>query len=148
MARLDTIIRLRKWELDEARRVLADLLGEREVMVRQLVMMDDEIAEQSRSTSIEVFSTTVGAYMDGVKKRGDAIHNMLAEKEKEIEQQQDKVAEGFRELKTFQIAHDRDVKRAKWEEDKAEQVMFDELGTQDHARRDAVTESEYLNMRD
>lgn len=147
MSRLDNIIRLRKWELDEVRRVLADLLGERDAMVHQLDMMDEEIAEQSRSTSIEVFSTTVGAYMAGVKKRRDEIGAMIAAKDEEIAEQQEKVAEGFRELKTFEIAHDQEMLRLKKAEDKAEQAMFDELGTQDHARREAVTESHYLNMR-
>jgi len=147
MSRLDTIIRLRKWELDEVRRVLADLLGERGAMVRQLELIDEEIAEQKRSGSIEVFSTTVGAYMTGVKKRCDEIAIQITAKEEEISEQQDKVAEGFRELKTFEIAHDQEMKRIKNAEDKEEQIMFDELGTQDHARRDAVTESEYLNLR-
>lgn len=147
MSRLDTIIRLRKWELDEVRRVLADLLGERGAMVRQLELIDEEIAEQKRSGSIEVFSTTVGAYMAGVKKRCDEIAIQITAKEEEISEQQDKVAEGFRELKTFEIAHDQEMKRIKNAEDKEEQIMFDELGTQDHARRDAVTESEYLNLR-
>ncbi len=147
MSRLDTIIRLRKWELDETRRTLADLLGQYNAMVHQLELMEAEVAEQARSSSLEVFSTTVGAYMDGVKRRGDELKKLLAEKNKEIEAQQDKVAEGFRELKTFEIAHDQEMKRVKLAEDKEEQQMFDELGTQDHARRDAVTASEYINMR-
>lgn len=147
MSRLDNIIRLRKWELDEVRRELAVLLGEREEMVHHLDMITEEIDEQNRSTAIEVFSTTVGAYMDGVKKRRDQIGSMLEAKELEINEQQDKVAEGYRELKTFEIAHDQEMLRLKKAEDKEEQAMFDELGTQDHARQDAVTDSEYLNMR-
>jgi len=147
MSRLDNIIRLRKWELDEQRRILANLLGEREAMERQLDSIDEELNLQKRSASLEVFSTTVGAYMDGVKKRCDEIAIQLQAKDEEIAKQQDKVAEGFRELKTFEIAHDQEMKRVKAAADKEEQIMFDELGTQDHARRDAVTESEYLNMR-
>jgi len=147
MSRLDNIIRLRKWELDEVRRELAQLLGERDAMVHQIDMIEEEIAEQGRSASIEVFSTTVGAYMAGVKKKRDQIEAMLVAKDEEIAEQQEKVSEGFRELKTFEIAHDQEMARLKKAEDKIEQEVFDELGTQDHARRDAVTESEYLNMR-
>ena len=147
MARLDNIIRLRKWELDEERRILADLLGERAALIHQLEVMEAEITEQARSKSLEVFSTTVGAYMEGVKRRRDDIGVAVAAKDIEIGEQQDKVAENFRELKTFEIAHDREMLRLKQAENKAEQAMFDELGTQDHARRDAVAESELLNMR-
>jgi len=147
MSRLDNIIRLRKWELDELRRVFANLLGERQQMVAMLERMEEELAEQSRSSSLEVFSTTVGAYMDGVKKRGDMIHAAISAKDEEIAVQQDKVADGFRELKTFEIARDREIQRVKQAEEKAEQAMFDDLGTQDHARREAVTDSRHLNMR-
>jgi len=147
MSRLDNIIRLRKWELDEQRRILSGLLSERAAMERQLEIIAEEIALQKRSASLEVFSTTVGAYMDGIKKRCDEIGALMLAKDEEIAEQQDKVAEGFRELKTFEIAHDQEMVRVKKAADKEEQIMFDELGTQDHARRDAVTESEYLNMR-
>jgi len=147
MSRLDNIIRLRKWELDEVRRVLADLLGERQEMVAVLERMEEELAEQIRSGSLEVFSTTVGAYMQGVKKRGDIITAAIAAKDEEIGLQQDKVSEGFRELKTFEIARDRETQRIKKAEDKTEQAMFDDLATQDHARRDAVEDTNVLNMR-
>lgn len=147
MSRLDNIIRLRKWELDEVRRILADLLGERDAMMHQLDMMEQEIADQSQNASIEVFATTVGAYMGGIKRRKDEIIAAVIKKEKEIEEQQDKVAEGFQELKTFEIARDQEMLRIRQAEAKEEQEMFDELGIQEHARKDAVTESEYLNMR-
>jgi len=147
LSRLDNIIRLRKWELDEQRRVLADMLGEREALVHQYELIEQEISEQGRNSSLEVFATTVGAYMDGIKRKQDHILSVVAKKDKIIAEQQDKVAEGFRELKTFEIARDQEMLRLKQAEDKAEQDMFDELGIQEHARKDAVTESEYLNMR-
>lgn len=147
MSRLDNIIRLRQWELDEVRRELATLLGEREDMVQQLQMMEEEIAEQSRATSMEVFSVTVGAYMHGVRVKQEMITAAIVAKDEEISEQQDKVAEGFRELKTFEIARDQEMKRLVAQEAKEEQQAFDELGIQNHARQDAVVESELLNLR-
>ena len=147
MSRLDNIIRLRKWEMDELRRILADLIGEHDALMHQLEMIEQEIADQARNAALEVFATTVGAYMDGIKRKKDELIAKLVEKEKEIGEQQDKVAEGFQELKTFEIARDQELLRIKQAEAKEEQEMFDELGIQEHARRDAVTESEYLNMR-
>ncbi len=148
MARLDNIIRLRQWELDEVRRELAMLLGEREDMVHQLEVMEAEVADQSRAQSLEVFSVTVGAYMHGVKVKQEQIMAAIMAKENEISEQQDKVAEGFRELKTFEIARDQELKRVALEENREEQQAFDELGIQNHARQDAVVDSELLNMRE
>ena len=147
MSRLDNIIRLRQWELDEVRRELADLLGEREHMVQQLQSMEQEIADQSRAQNLEVFSVTVGAYMHGVRKKQEMIAEAIAEKETEIEGVQEKVSEGFRELKTFEIARGKELKRIALQEAKEEQDAFDELGIQNHARQDAVVESELLNLR-
>ncbi|PCI59245.1 MAG: hypothetical protein COB37_11925 [Kordiimonadales bacterium] len=147
MSRLDSIIRLKKWELDEVRRVLSELFAERDAMTAELDRMTEEVAEQSRSRSIEVFSVSVGAYMGGVRKRRLEIAATIEAKDVELEAQQDKVAEGFRELKTFEIAHDQEMKRQKLAESQAEQAVFDELGIQDHARKEAVTASEYLNRR-
>ncbi len=148
MVRLDNIIRLRQWELDEVRRELAVLLGERENMAHQLEVMEAEVAEQASATGLEVFSTTVGSYMHGVKLRQEQIQAAIDAKEEEIAEQQDKVAEGFRELKTFEIAREQEMKRVTLEENRQEQQAFDELGIQNHARQDAVLESEILNMRE
>lgn len=148
MVRLDNIIRLRQWELDEVRRELAMLLGEREDMEHQLQVMEAEVSDQSRAQSLEVFSVTVGAYMHGVKMKQEQIMAAIMAKEEEISEQQDKVAEGFRELKTFEIARDQELKRVALEESRQEQLAFDELGIQNHARQDAVVDSEILNMRE
>jgi len=123
------------------------LLGEREDMVHQLQMMEAEIAAQARAGALEVFSVTVGAYMHGVRIKQEHIAALIAEKDEEIIVQQDKVAEGFRELKTFEIARDQELKRLTAEENKREQQAFDELGIQNHARQDAVADSDILNMR-
>jgi flagellar FliJ protein len=133
--------------MDEVRRVLASLLGERDAMIHQIEQIEAEILEQGRNSSLEVFSATLGAYMDGVKRKKDEILLAIVAKDEEIAEQQEKVSEGFRELKTFEIARDQEMARLKKAEDRAEQEMFDELGIQEHARQDAVTESEYLNMR-
>ncbi|MBL4639906.1 MAG: flagellar FliJ family protein [Kordiimonadaceae bacterium] len=147
MSKLKNIIRLRQWELDEIRVVLADLLRERDAMVHQIEMLEAEVVEQSKAKSLEVFSISVGAYMAGVKKKRDQIIAAIIEKDKEIDVQQEKVADGFRELKTFEIAEDQQQKRMVLEENRLEQQSFDELGIQNHARQDAVLDSDVLNKR-
>jgi len=136
VSRLDNIIRLRQWELDEERRHLASLQGEFADFVHQLEMIEVEVAEQARSSDLEVFSTTVGAYMDGVKNKQILIHTDMEKLEQKIAVQQDKVAEGFRELKTFEIARDQELKRVHLAEMREEQQEFDELAIQKHSRQD------------
>ena len=146
-SRLDSIIRLRKWELDEERRTLADMQGARDALTHQLDMLAEEVVEQRKAASLEVFSTTVGAYMDGVRRKQDLIALEIQAMEKELNEQRDKVAEGFRELKTFEIDRDREEGRRAKAELLEEQQEFDELAIQAHARGEAALDSDTLNRR-
>lgn|GEM_PF-213708 len=147
MGKLTNIIRLRKWELDEKRRRLADLQGEREEIVLAIEAMEAEVVEQSRSSGLEVSAIAIGAYLEGVRIRQEQLSTLLAAKEREVSKHQDIVAEGFRELKTFEIAQSREQARARAAEAKEEQDAFDELGIQNHAREEALADPRYVNMR-
>ncbi len=147
MGKLTNIIRLRKWELDEKRRRLADLQGEREEIVLAIEAMEAELVEQSRSSGLEVSAVAIGAYLEGVRIRQEQLSKLLAAKEREVSKHQDIVAEGFRELKTFEIAQTREQARVRAAEAKEEQDAFDELGIQNHAREEALADPRYVNMR-
>ncbi|NVJ96569.1 MAG: hypothetical protein HWE25_00355 [Alphaproteobacteria bacterium] len=147
MSRLDGIIRLRKWELDEKRRVLATLLGERDDIVAAIEALDEEISQQSRHTDLEVSSFALGAFLEGARVRQSQLAVMLEQKDEEVVEHQEVVAEGFRELKTFEIAQSRELSRLAAEEAKQEQSAFDELGIQNHAREEALVDPKYLKMR-
>ncbi|WP_262690901.1 flagellar export protein FliJ [Kordiimonas aestuarii] len=148
MSRLDGIIRLRKWELDEQRRVLAVLQAERDSIAATIDMLEEEKAEQARTAGgLEVSTLTLGLYLEGVRKKQDMLREDLARKDEEVDEHRDKVAESFRELKIYEIAHEQEMKRVKAAEDKEEQEAFDELGIQNHARQEAMTDSRHLKMR-
>lgn len=147
MSRLDGIIRLRKWELDEKRRELASLLGERDEIVYAIDAIGEEMAEQARNSNLEVSAIAIGAYMEGARVKQRHLAQMLAAKEDEVVEHQDRVADGFRELKTFEIARERELARIDAAEAKEEQQAFDELGIQNHAREEAMTDPRYLKMR-
>jgi flagellar export protein FliJ len=147
MTRLDNIIRLRKWELDEKRRHLAVLLGERDNIIGAIEAISDEIADQARHTGLEVASVTLGSYLEAVRVRQGELATMLQKKEEEVLEHQDVVAESFRELKTFEIARERELSRIADAEAKEEQAAFDELGIQNHARAEALADTRHLKMR-
>lgn len=147
MSSLDGIIRLRKWELDEKRRVLADLLGERDQIADAIEAIHREMQEQSQNPDLEVSSFAIGAYLEGARIRQQQLGQMLQAKEEEVAEHQDVVAESFRELKTYEIAQSRELSRLQAEEAKAEQDAFDELGIQRHAREEALVDPKYFHMR-
>jgi len=137
-SRLDNIIRLRKWELDEKRRVLAMLQAEEDAIIARIDALEQQVAEQSQSgDQLEVSPTTLGVYLEGARIRAEMLEAELEAQAEKVAEQQDSVAETFRELKTFEIAREQEMKRAAQKEAREEQAAFDELGIQAHMREDA-----------
>lgn len=135
---LENLIRLRKWELDEARRILAEMLEERDEMIRQIEAIDQEILNQSKNSGLEVFATSLGAYMEGARKQQELLYAEIVRKDEFIEEQQEKVAESFRELKTYEIALEHQEKKKAQKLAKYEQDMLDEQGLQRFFERDDI----------
>ncbi len=128
MARLDGIIRFRKWELDEHRRELAVLLDERAQVVQTLENLDAEMVAQKTMIHSDLGSVTLGAYIEGARKKRAWIVDDIRSKDQDIEEKQDVVADAFKELKTFEIAERRQQDRYRREIDRQEQNELDDLG--------------------
>lgn len=128
MADLKGIIRFRKWELDEKRRELAVLLGERMQLEQAIEQLDQEVQAQSAVKHSDVSTITLGAYIEGARNKKSWMLDSLRKKDDEIESMQDVVSEAFRELKTFEIANGRQRARAQKEYTRQEQNELDELG--------------------
>ena len=138
---LENLIRLRKWELDEARRILAEMLEERDEMVRRIEAIDAEMADQAKNSGLEVFATSLGAYMEGSRKQQQLIYDEMVKKDSLIEAQQEKVSESFRELKTYEIALEQQEKKKAQKLAKFEQDMLDEQGLQRFFQKDDMLDS-------
>ncbi len=128
MAKLDGIIRFRKWALDEQRRELAVLLDDRAQIVETLEKLDIEIQAQKTMAHSDLGSMTLGAYIEGARKKRAWILDAIRKKDQDIEEKQDVVADAFKELKTFEIADGRQKDRLQKELDRQEQNELDDLG--------------------
>lgn len=130
MADLSGIIRFRKWELDEKRRELAVLFEERNRIEHKVEMLDHEMLEQQSMKDNDIASMSLGAYIEGSRKKRAWLLDDIRKKDEEIEAKQDVVSEAFRELKTLEIAERRQKDRVLRARDKQEQDELDNLGLQ------------------
>lgn len=128
MTRLASIIRFRKWDLDEKRKELAVRQGKLLEVDDRLADLRLEAAMEQNATGLEVSTTQMGAYLRGVSVREAALLEQRLEADRLVEEQRDIVAEAFQELKTFEIAAEEEEKRTKASRDKVEQDAFDETG--------------------
>lgn len=138
MARdLKGVIRFRKWELDEKRRALGDLLRKEQGIIEALQKFDEEMQAEQRAASANAIEggMTFGNYAFAAKARRLQVKSWLAETRREIEAARDELAQSFKEFKTFEIAQEQREENEKKERDLKAQKVLDEIALTIHRRR-------------
>jgi flagellar export protein FliJ len=135
-----TLIRMRKWALDEKQRELGEMLGvlgnleaEKEAL-EQAVIAEQKVAAENP----ELAGFAYGGFANAVIAEREAIAKMIAEQEEKIDVFRDEVADAFKELKTAEIAERNRVEAERAEEDKKEQDELDEIGMRSATRDDGL----------
>ncbi|HAI33230.1 MULTISPECIES: flagellar FliJ family protein [Thalassospira] len=135
-----TLVRMRKWALDEKQRELGEMLGvlgnleaEKEAL-EQAVIAEQKVAAENP----ELAGFAYGGFANAVIAEREAIAKMIAEQEEKIDVFRDEVADAFKELKTAEIAERNRVEAERAEEDKKEQDELDEIGMRSATRDDGL----------
>lgn len=136
---LHTLIRLRKWDVDEKQRALATLLRQEEGVIAKQAELEASIQNEISITS--QLPADMRGTLPGFLKRCDAFREALdaalADIRRRIAVAQDNLAEAFRRLKTFEVTQEqRDLAEEK-EEARLETIMLDEIGLNLHRRKSA-----------
>lgn len=140
MARdLKGVIRFRKWELDEKRRALGDLLRKEQGLIEALDKFDAEMAAEARAASAHAIEggMTFGNYAIAAKARRMQVEQWLEETRQQIEEARDDLAQSFKEFKTFEIAQENRETRERKERDAKTQKALDEIALNIYRRHDS-----------
>lgn len=134
-SRNESLIRLKKFQVDEKRRVVSQI----ELMVADFERMASELDQQ-----IEIEHTKTGitdaahfAYSTFAKAALQRRDNLVAsadDMKAKLEAAQDDLTEAVEELKKVELLSQRETARDDAEEAKAEQSEFDEMGRLRHMR--------------
>ncbi len=135
---LHTLIRVRKWDVDEKQRGLAVLLRQEEsVIERQMALEADikrEMAFTAEAPTEQRF--TLSAYLQRCDGYRVQLNAMLQEIRRRVAEAQEELAEAFRQLKPIEETQKmRDAEEEK-EENRLEQENLDEIGLNLHRRRE------------
>ncbi|PWC39611.1 flagellar export protein FliJ [Azospirillum sp. TSO35-2] len=139
---LKTIIRLQKLQLDEKRRVLAELhtLADRlraEIeKVKQDVLHEQETVRDDFSVSF-----TYSNFAQAALERGRKLGESLGQVEAQINIATDEMAESFQELKRFELAEEERLKRERDKQKRKDANMLDETALVGFRRRQAEEEA-------
>jgi len=136
---LHTLIRLRKWDVDEKQRALAVLLRQEEgVIERQAALEADIVNELAFAANLPADQRgTLSGYLKRCENFREALSAALQEIRQRIGAAQDQLAESYRRLKTFEVTQDqRDLAEEK-EDARLETIELNEIGLNLHRRKTA-----------
>jgi flagellar protein FliJ len=132
----DTLIRLKRFHVDEKRRRVSQI----ETMIAEFQRMasdlDREIAvEQQRAGIHDVSHFAYPTYARAAGTRRDNLLRSAEDMKGQLAEAQDELAEAFEELKKVELLDERDQAREKVAEKTRDQAAMDEIGLQTHGRR-------------
>ncbi len=129
MTPFESQIRINKWQVDAARRQLADLVRLGERLREDLLALDAEIVterEIAAAAELEV-RLTYSSYLAAAKLRREALMQSIDDVDTRCEAARDALQEAFSELKKYELAAASAGERARKQRDRSEQKLQDEL---------------------
>ena len=122
------LIRYNEWQVDERRKVLAELFVAIEELERQEERLDITTSvEQVEATTNEVGAFSYGGFAQGVIMKRQNIKQSRAWLEEQIEGAQEELQLAFQELKKIQIMEERRKEKERKKLALLEQAELDEI---------------------
>ncbi len=142
MKRRDSLLRLKRFRVDEFKRRLATLDEMKADLERKLSDLDDSVVrEKSRAADSEIGRLAFPSFLQSIEVRRKNIKNTMNDLERERASQQDELAAAFQDLKTFEVAEEERFRRAAEAETRAAQSRLDEMAIVRHLRKHSARHS-------
>ncbi len=130
----DTLIRLKRFHVDEKRRQVAQIEAMIADFQRMATDLDREIAaEQSRAGIDDPGHFAYPTYAKAAMQRRDNLMRSAKDLESQLEDARNQLADAFEELKKVEILEERDQMRERSAEGRAEQAELDRIGAHSRA---------------
>jgi flagellar FliJ protein len=138
MKRRDSLLRLKRFRVDELKRRVATLDEMRADLEKKLGDLDDTVVrERQRASDSDIGRLAFPSFLQSIEVRRKNIQNTQKDLERERALQQDDLAAAFQDLKTFELAEEERLRRASEAEAKAAQSRLDEMAMTRHLRKHA-----------
>jgi flagellar export protein FliJ len=139
MKRRGSLLRLKRFRVDELKRRLATLDEMKADLERKLQDLEDSVVrEKQRAADSEIGRLAFPSFLQSIDVRRKNIKTTMTDLERERSAQQDDLAAAFQDLKSFELAEEERLRRAAEAEGRAQQSRMDELAMVRHLRKHAV----------
>jgi flagellar FliJ protein len=139
MKRGDTLIRLRRFRVDEMKRRMATLDGMKADAERKLTDLEDSVArERQRAGDSDIGRLAFPSFLRSIETRRENLRATLKEIERERVTAQADLNAAFQDLKSLEFATEQQQKRAQEVEARRSQSRLDEMALVRHLRKHAM----------
>lgn len=137
MKGLDTLIKLKKRDLDDIRRELGSLENQKQQLIDASQKLSEDLRREIETAGRQPeMSQFFGGFSKRIKNRQEEIAQEVKNLDKKIEVIREQVREAFGELKKLEIAKQQKKQREEKEAQRKETIQLDEIaGQQDRRRR-------------
>lgn len=139
MKRGDTLIRLRRFRVDEMKRRMATLDGMKADAERKLADLEDSVArERQRAGDSDIGRLAFPSFLRSIEVRRENLRATLKEIERERVTAQADLNTAFQDLKSLEFATEQQAKRVAEIEARRGQSRLDEMALVRHLRKHAL----------
>src|SRR5882757_9379670 len=139
MNRTDTLLRLKRFRVDEMKRRIASIDAMKADLERKLTDLDDNVArEKLRAGDSDIGRLAFPSFLRSIETRRENLRTTLKEIEREYMAAQADLANAFQELKSLEIATEQQSRRLNEMQSRRAQTRLDEIALVRHLRKHAL----------
>jgi flagellar export protein FliJ len=139
MKRQDTLLRLKRFRVDELKRRMATLDGMKSDVERKLADLEESVArERQRAGDSDIGRLAFPSFLKSIEIRREKLRETLKDIERERAACQNDLASAFQDLKSLEFATEQQEKRLAEIEARRAQSRLDEMALVRHLRKHAL----------
>jgi len=139
MKRTNTLIRLRRFRVDDLKRRLATLDAMKADVERKLADLEDSVArEKQRAGDSDIGRLAFPSFLKSIEGRRENLRATHKDIERERALAQEDLTSAFQDLKALEFATEQQAKRAEEVEARRAQSRLDEMALVRHLRKHAL----------
>jgi flagellar FliJ protein len=136
MNRTDTLLRLKRFRVDEMKRRIASIEAMKADLERKLADLDDNVArEKQRAGDSDIGRLAFPSFLRSIEARRENLRTTLKEIEREQASAQLDMSNAFQDLKSLEVATEQQAKRLAEMQARRAQSRLDEMALVRHLRK-------------
>ena len=139
MTRTDTLLRLKRFKVDEMKRRIASIDAMKADLDRKLTDLDDNVTrEKQRAGDSDIGRLAFPSFLRSIETRRENLRTTLKEIEREYAAAQQDLTDAFQDLKSLEVATEQQAKRLSEMQARRAQARLDEIALVRHLRKHAL----------